>query len=140
MNRQRLITSLIEHEGVRNLVYEDSVGILTIGIGHNVEEVPLTSAAIEFICNDDINIAVAELDREWNHWKRDLSEARQNVVIEMVFNLGWPRFSKFKKTIQAIKDKDYDKAADEMLDSKWAEQVGRRAENLAKQMRTGKYY
>jgi lysozyme len=140
MNRQRLIDSLLEHEGVRNLVYEDSVGKLTIGIGHNVQDAPLTPAAIEFICNDDINISVAELDREWSHWKRDLSEPRQNVLVEMVFNLGYPRFSQFKKTIQAIKDQDYDTAATEMLDSKWADQVGQRAINLAEQMRTGKYY
>ena len=140
MNRQRLIDSLINHEGIRNLVYEDSVGILTIGVGHNVEDVPLTPRAIQAILEDDINIATAELDRSWNHWKRDLSPARQNVLIEMVFNLGYPRFSKFEKLIQAILDHDYEAAADEMLDSKWARQVGRRAINLATQMRSGTYY
>jgi len=140
MNRQRLIDSLINHEGIRNLVYEDSVGILTIGVGHNVEDVPLTPRAIQAILEDDINIATAELDRSWNHWKRDLSPARQNVLIEMVFNLGYPRFSKFEKLIQAIHDHDYEAAADEMLDSKWARQVGRRAINLATQMRSGTYY
>lgn len=140
MNRQRLIKSLIEHEGIRNLPYEDSVGKLTIGIGHNLDDMPLSNRAIEVICEDDIAVAEAELDRNWNHWRRDLSAARQNVLVEMVFNLGYPRFSKFVKFIAAIEDKDYDKAADEMLDSKWARQVGRRADNLAKQMRTGQYY
>lgn len=140
MNRQRLITSLIEHEGIRKLPYEDSVGKLTIGIGHNLEDMPLTNAAIEFICNDDIAIAEGELDKNWKGWRKDINDPRQNVLIEMVFNLGWPRFSKFVKLREAVEAQDFDKAADEMLDSKWAKQVGRRADNLAKQMRTGQYY
>ena len=140
MNRSRLIGSLISHEGIRNLVYEDSVGILTIGCGHNVETMPLSTNAMEVILEDDINVFVAELDRNWSHWEKDLSDCRQNVLIEMVFNLGWSRFKGFKKLIQAIKDKDYDTASEEMLDSRWAEQVGRRADNLAYQMKTNKYY
>jgi lysozyme len=140
MNRQRLISSLIEHEGIRNLVYEDSVGVLTIGIGHNVEDVPLSNRAIEVICEDDIAIAEGELDKNWANWKRDLSDPRQNVLIEMVFNLGYPRFSKFVKFIKAVVAHDYETASIEMLESRWAEQVGRRAVNLANQMRTGQYY
>lgn len=140
MNRQRLLDSLIGHEGIRNLPYEDTEGYLTIGIGHNLDNVPLSPRVIQMICEDDIASAEADLDSLWNHWKQDLSDARQNVIVEMVFNLGWTRFNKFVKFKQAIEDKDYDTAADEMLDSKWAKQVGRRAENLAKQMRTGQYY
>lgn len=140
MNRQRLISSLIEHEGIRNLVYEDSVGVLTIGIGHNVEDVPLSNRAIEVICEDDIAIAEGELDKNWANWKRDLSDPRQNVLIEMVFNLGYPRFSKFVKFIAAVKEQNWAEAEVQMLDSRWAEQVGRRAINLANQMKSGQYY
>ena len=140
MNRQRLISSLIEHEGIRNLVYEDSVGILTIGIGHNVEEVPLSNRAIEVICQDDIATAEGELDKNWNHWKANLNDARQNVLVEMVFNLGYPRFSKFVKFIEAVKAQNWPEAEVQMLDSRWAEQVGRRAINLANQMKSGQYY
>lgn len=114
--------------------------MLTIGIGHNVESNPLSNAVIEQICSDDIDIAIKELDRSWSHWKKDLADPRQNVLIEMVFNLGYPRFSTFQKMIKAITVKDYDKAATEMLSSKWAVQVGRRANHLADQMRLGKYF
>ena len=140
MNRQRLIDSLIGHEGIRNLPYEDTEGHLTIGIGHNLDAMPLSPRAIEVICQDDIAVAEGELDKNWNRWRQNLSDPRQNVLVEMVFNLGYPRFSKFVKFIEAIVAHDYDKAAEEMLDSKWAVQVGRRATNLAKQMKTGQYY
>ena len=140
MNRSRLIGSLLLHEGVRNLVYEDSVGVLTIGIGHNCESTPLTTAAIEFICSDDIDMSVGELDKNWSHWSHNLSDARQNVLIEMVFNLGYPRFKGFIKLIQAIKDEDYNEAAVQMLQSKWAVQVGQRSINLSNQMKENKYY
>jgi lysozyme len=64
---------------------------------------------------------------------------RKDVVLDMVFNLGLTRFHRFKKTIAAIKTKDWGKAAREMLTSQWANQVGRRARELAAMMNRGKY-
>lgn len=140
MNRQRLVDSLIGHEGIRNLPYEDTEGHLTIGIGHNLDSMPISPRAIQVICEDDIAVSEGELDKNWNHWKAKLNDPRQNVLVEMVFNLGYPRFSKFIKFIAAVKDQDWAEAEVQMLDSKWANQVGLRADNLAKQMRTGQYY
>ena len=64
------------------------------------------------------------------NWYRRLDNVRQDVIIEMIFNLGLPRFLGFKKMIQALREDDYPQAAIEMLDSKWARQVGSRADTL----------
>ena len=121
------------HEGKRNLPYEDDRGNLTIGIGHNMDK-PLSEAAIQQIFQDDLREAERELDRVLPNWT-DLDTPRQNVVIDMMFNLGAPRFLTFKKFIKALSVHDYDTAADEMLDSRWFEQVGQRATRLAEMMR-----
>lgn len=141
MNKQKLIESLTKHEGLRTLPYEDSVGVLTIGVGHNLEDRPLTNRAVQTILEDDIAEAVYELNRikSYLDFEKTLSDVRENVLVEMIFNLGAPRLSKFVKFWAAIKEADYDKAAIEMLDSKWARQVGQRAKTLAEQMRTGEF-
>jgi lysozyme len=121
------------HEGKRNLPYEDTEGHLTIGYGHNLD-VPLSDKAIEQILLDDIATAESELDRIFPDW-RDLSESRQNVLVDMMFNLGAPRYLSFVKFWAAMREEDYQTAAEEMVDSKWAIQVGTRAEVLADMMR-----
>ena len=70
-------------------------------------------------------------------WFVRLNTVRRDVVLNMVFNLGLPRFRRFKKNIAAIKDKRWDDAAKEMLNSKWARQVKGRAKELARMMRKG---
>ena len=128
-----LVAQLKLHEGKRNLPYEDTEGYLTIGYGHNLD-VPLSDKAIEQILLDDIETAESELDRLLPWWK-ELDEPRQNVLVDMMFNLGAPRFMTFQKLLKALLERDYEKAADEMLDSKWYTQVGTRAEVLADMMR-----
>ena len=128
-----LVAQLKLHEGKRNLPYEDTEGYLTIGYGHNLD-VPLSDKAIEQILLDDIETAESELDRLLPWW-RELDEPRQNVLVDMMFNLGAPRFMTFQKLLKALLERDYEKAADEMLDSKWYTQVGTRAEVLADMMR-----
>lgn len=141
MDKQKLIESLTKHEGLRTLPYEDSVGVLTIGVGHNLEDRPLTNRAVQTILEDDIDEAVYELNRIKGYldFEKTLSDVRENVLIEMIFNLGSPRLSKFVKFWAALKDADYETASIEMLDSKWARQVGQRAKTLAEQMRTGEF-
>ena len=129
MNIKDLLTL---HEGKRNLPYEDTEGHLTIGIGHNLEK-PLSEAAIQQIFQDDLREAQSELDRVLPNWT-DHNIPRQNVLIDMTFNLGAPRFLTFKKFIKALSRHDYTEAAKEMLDSQWADQVGQRAERLARMM------
>lgn len=72
-------------------------------------------------------------------WFSRLSPVRKDVVLNMTFNLGLPGFRRFKKTIDAIEAEDWEKAAREMLNSRWAKQVGKRAEELAAMMKRGKY-
>lgn len=135
VNYTALQRQLITHEAIRRLPYHDSVGKLTIGIGRNLDDVGITRAEALYLLDNDIEkvISVVSFQPYWE----ELNEVRQRVIIDMVFNLGWPRFSKFKKLIKALNDRNYTNAALEMLDSKWARQVGQRANRLAEMMRTG---
>lgn len=121
---------LIKHEGRRSKLYFDSAGIGTIGVGRNLEDVGLSDEEIDYLLNNDIKRVLNEC---WTHlpWFGDLSQERQYVVIDMVFNLGMAGFLKFKHTIAAIKREDWHEAAREMINSEWAAQVGKRAAELA---------
>jgi len=125
------------HEGKRLDMYRDSEGIWTVGIGHNLEAHGISEAVCTLIFQEDINVAIEECVKL--SWFRDLSDVRQAVVVDMVFNMGLPRFSGFRKTIDFLKNKLYASAALEMLDSKWARQVGNRADRLSRMMETGEW-
>lgn len=128
---------ITEHEGKRLDLYQDSEGIYTIGVGHNIEHRGISEAVCELMLEEDIDEAIT--DAKTFRWYDDLNAARQAVVTDMVFNLGLTRFSKFKKTIRYLEQGHYQTAAREMLDSKWADQVGRRAIRLSEIMRTGEW-
>ena len=105
-------------------------------MGRNLRDRGLSDDEIDYLLSNDIDIVVDELDKVMPWWK-DLDEVRQRVLCDLVFNLGMPRFSGFKKSISYMKQQMWDQAADELLDSKWARQVGRRAHTLSEMMRTG---
>ena len=125
---------LIKHEGVRNRPYKDSLGNLTIGVGHNLDK-PLSTQAIIQILEDDISDA--RKDAKTFSWFQGLNETRQNVILDMIFNMGLERFKGFKLMNDALMKSDYSTAADEMLNSLWAKEVGLRASELSQLMRTG---
>lgn len=134
-----LIKSQLEaHEGVRLKPYEDSVGKLTIGIGRNLEDKGLSRNEAEFLLENDIDQVVRELDKNIPWWST-LPSVQQAVLINMGFNLGVPELMSFRRMLGAIKRHDWEEAAQEMLDSEWASQVGDRASELAGQMRTGRW-
>lgn len=135
-NREELIEQLVDHEGLELEVYEDSLGIATIGIGRNLVDRGITKEEAYYLCNNDIAIVELELVAEFPIVS-DLDAVRQRVVIDMAFNIGVPRLTGFKKMWAAIHCGDYEEAALEMMDSKWARQVGRRAERLSDMMRKG---
>ena len=146
MNRDRLASDLILDEEVRLVVYDDKTGKslrtgdtlqgnATIGVGRNLHE-PLSEAAWRFLLNESIETVLADIDRAC-HWFDALDDVRQRAVVNMVFNLGLPRFLNFKKTIAAIERGDWQIAAIEALDSTWAQQVGARATRIAGMLRTG---
>jgi len=136
MDRDRLFAQLRLHEGVEHKPYKCTAGYLTIGVGRNIEERGLSDDEIDYILNNDVNIATDELVATFD-WYADLDPIRQRVVIDMVFNLGMPRFKQFKNMIAAIEAGDWMEASNQMMDSRWAEQVGLRASRLAEMMETG---
>ena len=125
---------LIRHEGLRLKPYRDTVGKLTIGVGRNLDDVGITREEALYLLKNDIDNARRELIKTIPRFL-DMDKVRQIVLISMTFNLGLSRFKRFKKLIAAIERKDWDQAAKEMLNSKWAKQVGRRATELAQMMR-----
>jgi len=127
---------LKKHEGLKLKPYRCPAGKLTIGYGHNIEDKGISKRIAELILGEDLKEAMQELLRVMPAALL-VSEPRQNVLISMMFNLGTDKFLEFKKMIQAVEDRDFNKAADEMLDSKWARQVKSRADELAAMMREG---
>ena len=135
MDRQRLFKQLRLHEGVEKFPYRCTAGYLTIGVGRNIEERGLPDDEIDFILDNDIEVVMNEVSVTFD-WFFDLSEVRQRVVADMIFNIGMPRFKQFKKMIAALEEGDWSEAANQMMDSKWAKQVGKRAERLRDMMET----
>lgn len=137
MNREDLKAMLVRQEGLRLTPYNDSLGVLTIGVGRNLRDVGISKAEAMILLESDI--ARAEDDAYQNFpWFDSLDNARQVVVLNMIFNLGLSRFSLFTKTIQYIAAKKYREASEEMLKSGWAKQVGQRAIELSMIMQNGK--
>jgi lysozyme len=142
MNMDRLVKTLIRHEGAvrknnRHFPYKDSVGKLTIGFGRNLTDRGLSEDEAQYLLSNDIHEVINDLQNNY-HWFNQLDSVRQEVVINMAFNLGFTGFSKFKTTIKRIAEGNYESAAANMLNSKWASQVHGRADELAEMMRTGK--
>ena len=122
------------HEGVKKFPYTDTVGKLTIGVGRNLDDRGLSDSEVDHLLQNDLRLAAFELDAAVPDWWR-LTNNRRAVLVDMVFNLGRPRLLTFKNFLAALKACDYHKAAAEMLDSKWAQQVGQRAKVLAYMMK-----
>lgn len=138
MIRDKLDAQLRIDESERNKLYLDSVGKWTGGVGRNFSDRIMSPALIQFMLDEDVDLVVAELDRNAPWW-RELCDARQNVLANMCFNMGWPRLAGFRKFLAALRAKQYDLAADEMMDSLWAQQVGNRAKRLEQMMRGGHF-
>jgi len=137
---ERLVKMLKLHEGVRNHVYVCTAGYETIGVGRNISEsgLGLTDEEINILLMNDIERVKKELSSSFS-WFVDLDEVRQNAIIDMCFNLGLSRLNQFVKALDGMASKDYDKAADEFMDSRWSQQVGKRAVTITEMIRTGEY-
>jgi len=135
VNKKKLIEELTRDEGYRRKVYKDSVGIETVGIGRNLVHVGVSKEEAQYLLGNDIKGAV--VDAEKFPWYDGLSPKRKRVIVNIIFNIGLPRFKKFKKTIRYINCQQFQDASVEMLDSLWARQVGVRAKRLSVMMREG---
>ena len=135
MNRDRLIEDLKRDEGMRTNLYRDTVGKQTIGVGRNIDDRGISIAEAEFMLANDIDNVEAELNFKIPWWVNMPADAKR-ALANMCFNIGWPRLEGFQKMLAAMKDGNYPKAADEALDSRWAGQVGARAERIAALIRS----
>jgi lysozyme len=135
--KNKLEDILIRHEGLKLKPYRCTAGKLTIGVGRNLDDNGITEAEARMMLRYDIEASRLSLLKY--KWFNSLDPVRQDVIINMVFNLGLPRFLQFKKTIAFLQAKDWEGAATEMVNSKWAKQVGNRALELAAMIVTGKY-
>ena len=132
----KLKQSLVLHEGRKNFPYTDSIGKLTIGIGYNLTDRGVSDHWIDHQFMQDIQYFHDQLS-QLSFWSQ-LNDDRQVILIDMAF-MGWKKFMSFKRMLGALEREDYQLAADEMLDSKWASQVGNRAKQLSNGMILGVY-
>ena len=157
-NMTELLDQLVLHEGLELLPYKDSLGIDTIGIGRNLEhrglseeelvhlgkdisdicEWGITKEQAYYLAENDIKIVEEEVCKA-HPCVVELDEIRQRVIIDMAFNIGVPRLNKFVKMWKAIDEQDFAEAKVQMLDSRWANQVGNRAVRLSNAMDTGEW-
>ena len=135
MDISKLKSQLTPEEGVRFKPYPDSVGKLTIGIGHNLD-VPLSQQAVDQIFCDDIAQVTADLNLHLPWWT-GLDDVRQRVIADMAFNEGLGGLLGFHNMLTCLQARDYVGASNEMLLSLWAKQVGPRAAKLAHMMKSG---
>jgi lysozyme len=115
--------------------YQDSVGVLTIGYGRNLDDKGISRAEAGLMLVNDMEAAIKDA-KTLPYW-HDLDPVRQLVLADMSFNLGLPKLLRFKKMHAAIELTDYKLAAHEMKDSKWYRQTERRAKVLYEAMLTG---
>ena len=128
---KNLIENIKESEGFVKHVYDDSLGIPTIGYGFAIKDLDLDEDIASEILSRKIEKLINRVDGKFD-WFNEANDKIKEVVVEMCYQLGLGGFSKFKKTISYFANKDYIKASVEMLDSKWATQTPNRANKLSK--------
>jgi|SRR6056300_1894309 len=144
MNIEKLRADLELDEGVKHEIYLDHLGLPTFGIGHLVrEEDPEFGEPVGTAVSDDrvasafeqdIQITLEDCQKLYDDFD-DLPEEAQLIIANMCFNLGYPRLSKFKGMKRGVDTRDWNAAADEMVDSRWYRQVTNRADRLVQRMR-----
>lgn len=132
---------LIRHEGIRLHAYQDSLGFWTIGVGRLIDQrkgAGITKEEAVYLLRNDMNRCVAEARKAFS-WFDKLDNVRQDVIVSLIFNMGVPHLKGFTKMLTAISLKDWETAAEELINSRWRIQVGEtRAMELAEMLRTGR--
>ena len=134
-HRDALRQQLRQHEGWKQFPYRDTVGKLSIACGRNLDDRGLSDDEIAYLLNNDINECFRQLDASFP-WFFALDVVRQRVLVDLCF-MGIGKLRGFKKMLAAIERKDWETAADELLASRYADQVGQRAVTLAAMLDTG---
>ena len=125
-----LLSSIRKHEGFRSKVYKDTLDFDTIGYGFAVKDLVLDEDIANIILQRKLEALIRSIEFKFS-WYADLPNAVKDVVIEMCYQIGITGFSKFRKTIKHLENEEWELAADEMLDSKWAVQTPNRAKALS---------
>lgn len=133
--RDDLVRLLTRHEGRRTHPYVDTAGKLTIGVGRNLTDRGLSGGEIDLLLANDIVMARAACRRLYGDAFDTAAPARRQALISMAFNLGQTRLAGFSKLRAAVRRCDWDLAAREALDSRWASQTGHRAAEVAAMLR-----
>jgi len=136
MNRTRVMTQLVTDEGLRLKPYRCPAGRLTIGVGRNLDDRGITEPEAMLLLGDDVDDCWARLCNALP-WLTSAPESVQEALLNMAFNLGVNGLLGFKQTLALIQAGHYAEAAQAMLASKWAGQVGARAQRLAAAVRKG---
>ena len=144
MNLEKLREEIKYDEGSVNEIYLDHLGLATFGIGHLVTEwdeeygwevgTPVSEDRCNEVFDSDIQIVLSDCQHLYPDFN-DLPEEVQRIIANMMFNMGRPRLSKFKGMKAGVDARDWNKAADEMVDSRWYRQVTNRAARLVERMR-----
>lgn len=132
------IEQLKRHEGLALKLSNCPAGYPTMGYGHRADINPISETAADQILKDDLDLFIPAVIENFPVYKK-LNKARKWVLINMAFNLGIAGLKNFVNTLKFIEDGEYKEAAENMLLSRWAGQVGARARELSKQMETGKF-
>lgn len=148
MDKTQLIKSIEENEGLRLKPYLCPAKTLTIGYGRNIEDKGISKSEAMLLLENDLNEINNQLLAEYEFYQL-LDNPRKNVLIEMVYNMGFPRFKGFKSMLKYLEKNDFYNASVEMLDSKWhrdfqtyaphTKTENLRSSKLSKIMKEGKY-
>tara|TARA_Y100000114_G_scaffold107657_1_gene100995 strand:+ start:195 stop:644 length:450 start_codon:yes stop_codon:yes gene_type:complete len=143
VNLEQLRETLKIDEGCVNSVYLDHLNLATVGIGHLVTEwdeeygkpvgTPVSEERVNELFDKDVQVTIEECEQLFGNFS-DLPEEVQQILANMMFNLGRPRLSKFKKLCKAVAERNWKECANQMHDSKWRTQVPKRAERLISRM------
>ena len=140
MNLDNMREMLIANEGLSLKLYKCTAGITSIGVGRAIQTRGISEDEAMFMLTNDIEICIAALDKHYPWWKR-LSEARQEVMVDLMFNLGESRLAKFVQFLQSMETasstEDYAVAAEHLLDSLYAKQLPGRSKRNAEIIRGG---
>ena len=129
---------LKKHEGIRSKPYVCTAGKISVGIGRNLEDRGLSLDEIEFLFANDLVIVARDCIKLFRDFNSITPAHRQAALIDMCFNLGGPRLTKFVKMRAAVDLRDWKTVAKEALDSKWAKDVGQRAVTICYILEHGK--
>lgn len=147
-----LIERLEFHEGYRAKKYICTGGKTTQGVGHNLDNNPLsdiekslindlnnwTKTEAHFVLSNDIERCKKQLQNSFS-WFKSLDDERQYALIDMNFQLGFYGLSKFKKMLKALEIGDFEEASKQCLDSAYAKQTPNRAKRIAYLIKTGEW-